>query len=291
MRWHHHRLLLLVHTIALCIHGALHSPPSGPSRATATGGAVAPVRHFINLSNGAEALPLLAAAGVAPEHVSFIRIQSSHCEAQDFHGILSNLDHNVLMHLALGYECRVYDFGSRGAMWETLDPGRPDGLPVDELPVAQGGAEAGSATTARGEGDAASPMPSAEVRYVPRALWWGLEWVRYALSRLWHLECAPPLLRGYNVQPRFDEQLRSLPKPLAKKLKYYRPYVRPELNELRLRGYYAQTALDGNKEAYRDFLNSHVAGSTALGTAAPDPTTFSSPMRAYDANVERRVLG
>ena len=28
---------------------------------------------------------------------------------------LNNLDHNLLMHLALGVECRVYDFGSRGS--------------------------------------------------------------------------------------------------------------------------------------------------------------------------------
>mgnify|MGYP004139072165 CR=1 FL=1 len=32
--------------------------------------------------------------------------------------LLTNLDHNLLMHLALGYECRVYDFGSRGYDWE-----------------------------------------------------------------------------------------------------------------------------------------------------------------------------
>ena len=52
---------------------------------------------------------------------SQVRIQSSHCEAQDFYGVLQNLDHNLLMHLALGYECRVYDFGSRGNYWEFDD--------------------------------------------------------------------------------------------------------------------------------------------------------------------------
>ena len=80
------------------------------------------VRHFVNLSNGAEALPLLEAAGVPAAEIAFCRIQSSHCEAQDFYGVLQNLDHNLLMHLALGYECRIYDFGSRGNFWE-----KPDG--------------------------------------------------------------------------------------------------------------------------------------------------------------------
>ena len=60
------------------------------------------MRHFINLTNGLEALPALEAAGVAPEHVSFVRVQSSHCEANNHYGVLENLDHNLLMHLALG---------------------------------------------------------------------------------------------------------------------------------------------------------------------------------------------
>ena len=110
-----------------------------------------PVRHFINLSNGAEALELLHSAGIAPDAVHFCRLQSSHCEAQDFNGVLTSLDADLLMHLALGFECRVYDFGSRGNYWEG-----PDGEPV--------------------------------LRHVPRAMWWGLEWSRYALTRLWHLE-------------------------------------------------------------------------------------------------------
>jgi len=44
--------------------------------------------HFINLSNGAESLPLLKDLNVP---YSFTRIQSSHCESQNFDGILSNL--------------------------------------------------------------------------------------------------------------------------------------------------------------------------------------------------------
>jgi hypothetical protein len=61
-----------------------------------------PVKHFINLSNGIEALELLSAAGLPVEHVCFCRVQSSQCESGDFQGILTNLDHNLMMHLALG---------------------------------------------------------------------------------------------------------------------------------------------------------------------------------------------
>ena len=186
--------------------------------ATAAAAMVTPppaIRHYINLSNGLEALKLLEESGVPASQLRFMRLQSSHCEAQDFNGILQSLDSNLLMHLALGFECRIYDYGSRGNYWEG-----PDGQPV--------------------------------LRYVPRAMWWGLEWSRFALTKIWHLEgsaaSAPPLLRGYNVQSLFDEQLHKIPKPLWKKLKYYRSHLAPGLSEVQLRGYYASTELDGNKD-------------------------------------------
>ena len=58
---------------------------------------------------------------------------------------------------------------------------------------------------------------------------------RYALNSLWHLEAETPLLRGYNVGALFEGKLRSLPKPLHKRLKYYRSYLDPQ----------ARTAPDG----------------------------------------------
>ena len=67
--------------------------------------------NFINLTNGIEALP-------ARDHSTQVcRIQSSRCEANDFYGVLQDLDHNLLFHLATGAECRVYDYGSRGTRW------------------------------------------------------------------------------------------------------------------------------------------------------------------------------
>ena len=241
---------------------------SACSRSSLSASATRTARHFINLSNGAEALPLLEAAGVPSEQVSFIRVQSSHCEAQDYYGILHNLDHNLLMHLALGFDCRVYDFGSRGNYWEA---------------------------TADGQDSADSTVgPSVELQYVPRALWWGLEWSRYALNTLWHLETSKPLLRGYNVADLFDAKLRGLPKPLYKRLKYYRSYLAPELQEVQLSGYYAQTKHDGKKDVYHAFLVSHADRTGDVGhrerlSDAPDPLQFSTPMRRYDAKVARRV--
>ena len=93
-----------------------------------------------------------------------------------------------------------------------------------------------------------------------------------------------------------------MPKPLHKRLKYYRPYIAPGLTAVRLKGYYAQTQLDGDKEAYRGFLHEHAARPAAVdalsisgGTASEDgvggaePSEWATPMRAYDATVARRV--
>eukprot|EP00967_Tisochrysis_lutea_P036972 scaffold44529_cov30-Tisochrysis_lutea.AAC.2 len=177
-------------------------------------------KHFLNLSNGVEAISGLLADEVLAESLGFCRIQSSQCEAQDFPGLLANLDHDMMLHLALGHECRVYDFGSRGAVW--IDP---DGHQSE--------------------------------KYVPRAIWWGLEWWRYALNNVWELpNTRAPILRGVNVESRFREALRALPKKQRKRLKYYRAFTPTDLEEVRLLGYYAAAETDGDKAAHRRILRS-----------------------------------
>lgn len=66
-------------------------------------------KHFLNLTNGIEALER---EGLNLEEVSFIRLQSCHCEAHQWDSILREIDYNFLMSLALGYKCYVYDFGA-----------------------------------------------------------------------------------------------------------------------------------------------------------------------------------
>ena len=119
------------------------------------------VRHFINLKNGIEAVPTLHAMNV--HDYAFCRVQSTMCEVGDMEKVLcgefilwairlglvwaiimrrrvlfTELDANLLVSLALGYSCVVYDFGSRD-----------------------------------------------KKRGVPRALWYGTEFVRYALDWYW----------------------------------------------------------------------------------------------------------
>ena len=69
-------------------------------------------RHFINLTNGIEALPRLHSVGLP---YSFVRIQSTACEQQLFEKLIGELDSALLLHLALGQWCAAagWQGGSR----------------------------------------------------------------------------------------------------------------------------------------------------------------------------------
>ncbi len=67
-------------------------------------------KHFINLTNGIEALEKYQ---IPADEVNFIRIQSCYVESHLYNDILLEIDHNFLMFVALGYECNVYDFSAR----------------------------------------------------------------------------------------------------------------------------------------------------------------------------------
>mmetsp|Transcript_31373 Transcript_31373/g.43675 ORF Transcript_31373/g.43675 Transcript_31373/m.43675 type:complete len:156 (-) Transcript_31373:752-1219(-) len=60
------------------------------------------VKYFINLTDGIEVLHELPNLGIPRNEINFVRIMSSHCEANDYEGVLLGLDHNLMIHLALG---------------------------------------------------------------------------------------------------------------------------------------------------------------------------------------------
>ena len=183
----------------------LVSPISLPSlRSTRT-------LHFINLTNGLEAVPLLYGMGI--KSLSFIRLQSTHCEQGNFELMVQSLDANLLLHLALGHCCLVYDFGSRN-----------------------------------------------KKRGAPRALWYGLEFVRYCLSKIWFPDISEPVptafLRGHDVSRTFDESIRNLSKTNMKKIKYYRQFCRsdqvpPGEPPVLLYGVYNSTEHDADEPYYQ----------------------------------------
>lgn len=66
------------------------------------------VKHYINLTNGIEAIPEYNLS-----HYSFIRIQSTACEQHLWDRLLQELDYDFFMNVALGIECVIYDYGTR----------------------------------------------------------------------------------------------------------------------------------------------------------------------------------
>jgi hypothetical protein len=172
------------------------------------------IRHFINLTNGLEAIPSLFENEEIPlSAISYIRIQSTHCESRNYNAILESLDNNLLMNLALGNYCVIYDFGSRGT-------GRMIG---DEDPRSG----------------------------IPRAFWMGIEWIRHVLASSWNLEEAmmdKRYVRGYNSKDLFDEKMKEIPKVLRRKLTYFRPFV--QTKRLHIYPVYRKTIYDNERDFY-----------------------------------------
>lgn len=161
--------------------------------------------HFVNLTNGLEAFPKIGKIGLTP---AFVRITSTSLEQQQFQRLLDGLDANVLMHLALGHCCLMYDYGSRN-----------------------------------------------KKRGASRAIWYGIEFIRFALRMIWTGTTIPAYLRGCNVGPEFEIHVRSMDKSTRKRIRYYKQFIPPHLLQEgfvpQLYGMYASTQHDGDDLYYR----------------------------------------
>jgi len=110
-------------------------------------------------------------------------------------------------------------------------------------------------------------------RGVPRALWYGLEFLCYACDSAWlGAPQRPPVLRGFNVEADFGLKLGRFSKQSWARLKYFRKFV----DEARLRaaggvqlyGVCAATERDGDTEFYR---------AAAARLAAEEPVLAGAP--------------
>lgn len=71
-------------------------------------------QHFINLTGGLELLDYLKEKEVK-SNIFFTRIQSTHLEQTLFERVIKDLDTNLLYFLSQGYDCAIYDSGSRAS--------------------------------------------------------------------------------------------------------------------------------------------------------------------------------
>ena len=92
----------------------------------------------------------------------------------------------------------------------------------------------------------------------PRALWMGLEFVKWVLGRAWFGRAVwseqtdgKAWVRGNNVHMAWEEIWRRLDPQTLKKLKYYRRYLREDAQpDIQLYGVYASTTHDDDPEYY-----------------------------------------
>lgn len=90
-----------------------------------------------------------------------------------------------------------------------------------------------------------------------RAVYQGLEFVRFACSVCWLGEAEEPLVRGNKCGPYFYKSYNELPDRVLNKLKFYRTYFRGKIS---LRGVSEATTHDNDKAFYQDIINGHING-------------------------------
>lgn len=80
----------------------------------------------------------------------------------------------------------------------------------------------------------------------PRAVWYGVEFVRYALNRFWLGQTAPAHLRGYNVADTFEAACRKFHPTTKKRLRYYKRFLSADVqqNGVSLYGVFKRTERD-----------------------------------------------
>ena len=95
-------------------------------------------------------------------------------------------------------------------------------------------------------------------RGAPRALWYGLEFVRYALNVEWFGEAdRVPVLARENVGHDFSRKLAGFRRSAKKKLRYYRKFLTDDVKArgaVRLVGVYKRTTHDDDDAFYRQLV-------------------------------------
>ena len=150
-------------------------------------------KHFINLTNGIEAIPFL-------DNYEFVRIPSTYCEAKAWDKLMLSLDSNFLMNLAVGNTCIVYDYSQNKEM--------------------------------------------------PRALYQGLEYIKFILYKRWFNIEYKPFVCGVNCFNYFNSiQLSSTTK---RKIDYFKKFLYTD--KLNIKVSTGKTNFDGNYKYYKDVL-------------------------------------
>ena len=258
------------------------------------------VAHFLNLTNGLEAAPLLRALGLP---YTLVRLPSTLCEQQRFDALVGGADTALLAAAALGRTCVVWDFGSRGvahrggpprAVWyglEFLAYAAHRKWFSPSAPWPDGAGEGGGAS-GDGEGGTTAPPPRRAVlrghdvtHVFEAALRGGRGWgTAGAESPAAAAEDARRHARW--VVPGFDPAVSGVTKATVKRLRYFRRFVPEDADpatHIRLWGAHRPTTRDSDVEWHVRLAREECGpggGGGATGAATTTPATIPPPAAA-----------
>lgn len=167
---------------------------------------------FLNLTNGIEFLN-------KEENYSFIRIQSTTIERKNWVKLFSDLDHNLLLHLAIGTECEICDCGTNRKFSKTLYYGVP------------------------------------LIEYCLNRYWYGIDSIPYRFTR----NCLTKLRTNEFISIYEDIFLKNWSKEKEKvriKLKYYKKFLNANRINIKVNG--KSTDMDGKYSFYKEYLLSNM---------------------------------
>jgi len=87
---------------------------------------------------------------------------------------------------------------------------------------------------------------------IPRSIYQGVEWIKYALNVLWFNKEIIPLVKGNDCTIYFRQALKTLNNQTKKKIKYFRKFLHTQ--EIFLESFSGRTSKDGDYNYYRDLL-------------------------------------
>jgi hypothetical protein len=127
------------------------------------------VIHYINLTNGIRAIE-----DYGLQDYRVIRLQSTWCEQKLFDEILFTISDDLLLNLAIGNKCIIYDYGAN--------------------------------------------------KEVPRAIWQGVEWLKFVLWKRWFDIDYEPKGRSVYSKKYFGTLYQELSRSVKAKLDYYKKF-------------------------------------------------------------------
>jgi len=175
------------------------------------------VKHFINLTNGIEIIPKLYI-----RDINFIRIQSTTLECKNWYKFFMDIDHNLLMYLALGFKCIIYDYGCKRPNSKTIYMG----IPILE--------------------------------YCINKYWFNNEMEFVMVGRSFSNQkqyIEEEIYKRYFLY--HDERLLNSKIDISIKYKYYRRFIK-DINKINIVGYSESTENDSNIGYYNKILNKYV---------------------------------